>query len=810
MNEVLFLSQCTYTSRILPCRRPLLFTAFTAVLVLAGCVSENEIRQCVTPIEVGITQPDDGREYLQGESLTIEANIRSLCGSDYLDNAIYVFTSDVDGELGGQVEMSDGVLHFHSEQLLALGGHTITVRADSENSASGEGLVSIVVLENLPPAVELLTPNPEANEFLISEGVAISAQVTDPAEALDSLTLQWSLNGLPLDEGPQHADPAGQVVWTMTNSQIGCHELKVTVTDSLAQQATDTAELILGNEPNDLSAYQWWQDGDGDGYGNPAGAVTGCESPGNGWLNPTQIDCEDSDAEVHPGRADYCGDGLDSDCSPHTPAGCFPTGNVPISLSDAYRATPSPFAKGAGDVNGDGYADIALGGQQGELQIINGPVLGELNTDQQFISNNRPDHPIGILGVTVSGKFDFNGDGKDDMLLGNPYWGIRGMNWCTDTAGVVHLQLGASDLSGGSIEPFLPVTLSEMDSSDNLSLRGPGQEGACGFNSYLGSASTWLPDLDGDSIPDFALAAAEDQDGEAGAVYLYLSSDAAGITAGPVAASGYRLKIEGPDAQSRLGGSLGSADVDGDGISDLLIGSIPDDETSGGLVYVVFGRDVPPAQADVPISTVAGLTFYGANTGARAGAWVAGVGDLDGDGDEEFLVSAPGERNGDGVVYLVPGFYEVNGSYSLEESFSEVTSPGARGAVRFVGGSGEALNLARSAGDMNGDGYGDFLMSGAYYSGVVGSGGAGYLVYGGPDHLSEFWDPLSGEPIDELSMESLVSEGVSAARLYSEIGQLMGSDVDALGDVNGDGYDDVILSGDYTVGSVRVFFGGGT
>jgi hypothetical protein len=100
-----------------------------------GCSSENEIRRCVTPIEVGITQPDDGREYFQGDALDIAANVRSLCGGSYLDEAIYVVTSNVDGELGGQVLVEEGVLSFHSEQVLALGSHILTLRVDSANSA---------------------------------------------------------------------------------------------------------------------------------------------------------------------------------------------------------------------------------------------------------------------------------------------------------------------------------------------------------------------------------------------------------------------------------------------------------------------------------------------------------------------------------------------------------------------------------------------------------------------------------------------------------------------------------------------------
>lgn len=106
----------------------------------------------------------------------------------------------------------------------------------------------------------------------------ITTLVADPQETLETLTLSWTLDGVPYD-GPTNADSNGSVSFTLGDVGTGCHTLEVTVTDLMGQSASDSGELVLLSAEVDRSSYMWWTDADEDGWGRTPRLSSPASSP---------------------------------------------------------------------------------------------------------------------------------------------------------------------------------------------------------------------------------------------------------------------------------------------------------------------------------------------------------------------------------------------------------------------------------------------------------------------------------------------------------------------------------------------------
>jgi hypothetical protein len=237
----------------------------------------------------------------------------------------------------------------------------------------------------------------------------------------------------------------------------------------------------------------------------------------------------------------------------------------------------------------------------------------------------------------------------------------------------------------------------------------------------------------------------------------------------------------------------GAEEVPYDGIDDDCDGTDAADADDDGYDGGAAGSDCDDDDADIH----PGAVDY-CNDG------------IDSDCDDEFLVSAPNERSGAGVVYLVPGFYAIFGEYGLEDELPEVGSPGARGTVRFVGDAADGLQSVSIAGDVNNDGATDFLFGAPGHSSVAPSAGAAYIVYGGADHWGDWWSDEDGAPREEIELfaSAVAEEHTAVIRSAIDSAQL-GNTVTDGGDLNSDGIDDIII-GNGNGGTVRIFFGGGS
>lgn len=236
----------------------------------------------------------------------------------------------------------------------------------------------------------------------------------------------------------------------------------------------------------------------------------------------------------------------------------------------------------------------------------------------------------------------------------------------------------------------------------------------------------------------------------------------------------------------------GVGDVSGDGRDDVLVAAY-----YGNEVCVWFG---PIAAGAHPIAT-ADACLTGEDTYDFAGYTVAAVQDVTGDGVSDVLVGAIGNADAGlnaGKAYLLAG------------PLAPGVSPLADAAASWGGetsGDYAGIGLAR-AGDLDGDGAPDLLVGASGNDGSGAGGGRAYLITGGFDTRDV---PLATIPTTFVGLP-LPTKAAPPHGSYGG-GDSVGDSMAGVGDVNGDGFDDVLIgaAGDATLGpstgKAGVFFG---
>jgi hypothetical protein len=234
--------------------------------------------------------------------------------------------------------------------------------------------------------------------------------------------------------------------------------------------------------------------------------------------------------------------------------------------------------------------------------------------------------------------------------------------------------------------------------------------------------------------------------------------------------------------------SLAVGDFNGDDVDDLLVGARfgdgPDNSREdGGEAYVILGSHNLAGIVDLA-SGQQDLTIFGAKPGDSLGYSVAAA-DVNADGLDDIIVSSPFSegpladlRTDRGEVYVIFGRPDLNGRVDIAEGQQDLTIVGAEG-FSLVGDS-------IAAGDVNGDGTDDMVLGAPFAGRVPGSPHGGprtylgetYVVFGSPDLGGTISIPKGQQDVR-----------VSGPSLFSELG-----DAVAVGDVNGDGIDDLILA----------------
>jgi len=675
--------------------------------------------------------------------------------------------------------------------------------------------------------------HPDARESCGGDDEDCDGQV-DEGDADDALTWFADLDGDGYGDGAATVTACLLPVGAVPNA-ADCADDDPAVNPGAVEQCNgvdDDCDLVV-DQAGSAGESQFFADADGDGYGVASSTLWACLAP-SGW-SLLAGDCDDGDPATNPGAVESCADVDDLNCDGSVQFADADADGSPACLDcDDSDPTVLPGAVELCDLvdtdcdgslvdyfvdtDGDGSPDCVDLDDDGDGD----PDLSDCGPLDPTVYAGAPEACDSVDsdcdGGLVDGAADLDADGSPDCVdLDDDGDGDPDATDCAPTDPSTYA--GAPELCDGLDNDCDGVTDACAGTSADAVVYGEGS--AWNLGAALG-----IGDLDDDGQQDLVVASPG-----AGAA---IGVGALHIFSGPVSGALFPAQADmvvlGEVAEDWAGTSVAAdCDLNGDGADDLVVGAWGYDWTgaASGAVYVLYGPLAP-----LNLLSSADATFYGESPGdwagwsvdcagdtnadgyddAIVGAWrdddagidagaayllagplapgtigtldlaaaklvgesafdyagvsVAGAGDVDGDGFDDVLVGAGGrDESGTtaGAAYLVRGPITGTSSLALADARLLGAAPGDR-----------AGELVAGAGDVNGDGFADLLVGAWSADGVGTDAGAGYLFHG----------PVSG--VLSLSTADAVLLGQAA-------GDQLGTAGGAAGDVNGDGFDDVLI-----------------
>jgi len=410
-----------------------------------------------------------------------------------------------------------------------------------------------------------------------------------------------------------------------------------------------------------------------------------------------------------------------------------------VSFAPAILQCDQAFARmgysvaSAGDVNGDGYSDVVVGANrfddgetdEGAVFVYHGSASGIITTPATTLESNQN---LAEMGYSVASAGDINGDGYSDVIVGTPSYDNGEVD-----EGMVTVYLGS--VTGISAVPHASLEANQV-------------------NAYLGNSVASAGDINGDGYSDIFIGAYGYDNGELneGIAMIYYGSSA-GLNITPAAV------LESDQENAFFGVSVACAgDLNGDGYSDVVVGAnlYDNGETDEGGAFVYYG-------SAAGVSTVASVSLESDQVNANMGQSAVSAGDVNGDGYGDLAVGAFYYNNGqpsEGVVFIYQG--SASGITAIPATLLENNQA-----------HGHFGRCVASAGDVNGDGYSDLIVGSHLYDNGQSDEGGGLIYHGSAAGLSTTPNSIPDDA--------------------DQAGANFGFSVASAGDVNGDGYGDVII-----------------